>query len=60
MGKHTNPRRNLSALREEFKRWDRAARRLGLAWSDWARAAMDEKRARDEKTEPKGTKDAER
>jgi len=53
MGKHLNPRRKLTALGEEFRRWDRSARKLGLAWAEWARQAMNEKHERDEPIERK-------
>lgn len=40
MGKHLNPRRKLTAPPEEFKRWDRAASKVGWSWAVWARAVL--------------------
>ena len=40
MGKHLNPRRKLSGTPEDFDRWDRYAKRLGLTWANWARRVL--------------------
>ncbi len=35
-----NPRRPLEAVPQDFERWDMAANRVGLNWSEFARRAL--------------------
>lgn len=40
--RYANPRRLLTATEEQFSRWDAAARRAGVAWSEWVRNKLDD------------------
>lgn len=40
-GKHSNPRRKITAEPERFARWDVAAERQGVAWAEWAGNVLD-------------------
>ncbi len=40
-GPHTNPRRKVSATREQWLRWDEAAARLGKSWAAATREYWD-------------------
>jgi len=44
-GKHTSPRRLLSASKAQWETWDRAAEKFGwpYTFADWAREALDRK-----------------
>lgn len=39
--KYANPRRLLTASKEQLQRWDEAATAADIDWSEWARTRLD-------------------